>query len=167
MKLAKRILALTLTVVMFVVGMVIPASAATSVFYYFPLVTESMGGGYMAAAVAVQKFLMLYNSSYATRLLASGGTDGFFGSTSAAVTKSFQSGNSLEADGKVGSKTWLKFEAYLDPRRNSSVGGTVYMLKGNSVYSADLKVISYPYSNGYCAYNQAGKATAPFYYPQS
>lgn len=165
MKYTRRIISLVLVMVLFVGCISVPVSATMSDFYYFPLVTQSMGNGYMAAAVAVQKFLLLFSANYATRLLQSGGADGFFGATSAAVTKSFQTSTGLYADGKVGSATWLKMEYYLGVRSNPSVGGVVYYLNGNSVYSTDQKVISYPYSNGYCAYDQAGYATVPFYYP--
>lgn len=165
MKLVKRMISLVLVVAILAVGMAVPVSAATSDFFHFPLVTESMGGGYMAAAVAVQKFLMLFSANYATRLMQSGGTDGFFGPTSASVTRSFQTSYGLQVDGKVGSNTWLKIEALMQPESAYDVGGIVYTLHGNSVYSKDKKVISYPYSNGYAAYDQDGKPTVPFYYP--
>lgn len=166
MKMAKKTIALALAIMMVIPVVGTPVHSETSHFYYFPLVTESMGGSYMAAAVAIQKFLILFSSSYATRLMQCGGTDGFFGSESAAVTKLFQTGNGLTADGKVGSQTWLKIEAYLGVQGfEGDVGGVIYYLNGNSVYSKDNKVISYPYSNGYAAYDQNGNPTNPFYYP--
>lgn len=166
MKTAKKIISLALAIMMVIPVVGTPAHSETSHFYYFPLVTESMGGSYMAAAVAVQKFLILYNASFATTLIQHGGTDGFFGSESAAITRKFQASNSLLSDGKVGSQTWLKIEAYLMPNVISGDGGgIVYTLNGNSVYSSDRKVISYPYSNGYTAYDQNGNPTFPFYYP--
>lgn len=166
MKLNKRIFSLVLALVVLVVGMTVPAFAATSDFYYFPLVTQSMGGRYMAAAVAVQKFLMLFSANYASRLKQSGGTDGFFGAESASITKSFQGSYGLTADGKVGSNTWLKIEAFMRPEEYSpDVGGTAYTLNGNSVYSKSKIVISFPYSNGYAAYDEDGNPTVPFYYP--
>lgn len=165
MKLNKRIISLVLVLVMFVVGMAVPVSAATSNFYHFPLVTESMGGGYMAAAVAVQKFLMLFKADYASRLMQNGGTDGFFGRESASLTASFQHSYGLVSDGKVGSKTWLKIEAFMRAESDPDVGGVTYTLDGNSVYKRNRNVISYPYSNGYAAYDQEGNPTVPFYYP--
>lgn len=165
MKMAKRLCALMVAFLMVVTVTVVPASAATSVFYHFPLVTESMGNSYMAAAVAVQKFLILYNGSYATRIIASGGTDGFFGSTSAAVTKLFQAGHGLTNDGKVGSNTWLKFESIMGKEESIEPSFTLYYLNGNSVYSYDQKIIGFPVSSGYCAYDQDGGYTVPFYYP--
>ena len=57
MKLTKRVFALVMVIALSLSVVVMPASAATNPdFYHFPLVTESMGNGYMSAAVAVQKF---------------------------------------------------------------------------------------------------------------
>ena len=51
MRTVKKVSALVLTVILLMSIMVLPASATTSDFYHFPLVTQSMGGSYMAAAV--------------------------------------------------------------------------------------------------------------------
>lgn len=51
MRTVKKVSALVLTVMLLMSIMVLPASATTSDFYHFPLVTQSMGGSYMAAAV--------------------------------------------------------------------------------------------------------------------
>lgn len=161
MKLAKRLCALLLAFLMVSTIMTVPASATTSDFNDFPLVKES--NSYMAAAVAVQKFLILYNASYATRIIAAGGTDGRFGGTSVAVTKLFQAGNSLDDDGKVGSKTWLKFESIMGIDESVEPSFTLYYLNGNSEYSYDRGVIGFPVSGGYCAYDQNGGQTVRFY----
>lgn len=95
MRTVKKVSALVLTVMLLMSIMVLPASATTSDFYHFPLVTQSMGGSYMAAAVAAQKFLMVYDENFKQRISQSGGTDGFFGPTSAAVTRDFQQRESL------------------------------------------------------------------------
>lgn len=165
MKKVKRMLTLALAVMMLVFATAIPASAANSDFASFPLVKAAYGRSYMAATVAIQKFYLLFSAAYAPRILQSGGTDGYFGSESVAITKSFQSGTGLTVDGEVGSNTWLKMEAFLGKISNPDVGGVAYRLNGNSVYSSHKLVIALP-NNGYVAYDKDGNQTYPFYYPK-
>lgn len=53
MKMEKKTIALALAIMMVIPVVGTPVHSETSHFYYFPLVTESMGGSYMAAAVAI------------------------------------------------------------------------------------------------------------------
>lgn len=163
MKAIKRILVLTLVFAMAFTCTVLPASAETSDFYHFPLVTKAMGNGYMAAAVAVQKFLMLYNNNFYQRILQSGGTDGFFGETSAAVTRDFQALNGLDSDGKVGSLTWMKIESLLDYHGGGDSEGIWYTHDDDSGHNLNPKVILF--GGGYSAVDQNGVPTVCFYYP--
>ena len=164
MKLVKNTVVVVLVVVMMMSIMVLPASAATSHFYHFPLVTESMGGSYMAAAVAAQKFLMVYDDTFKQRLSQSGGTDGFFGATSAAVTRDFQENEGLASkDGKVGSATWTKFEELMDYEVLSPYGLVYGMgLLTVGTRAANWVIIG---NAGYSAVTQDGVETVKFYYP--
>ena len=163
MRTVKKVSALVLTVMLLMSIMVLPASATTSDFYHFPLVTQSMGGSYMAAAVAAQKFLMVYEN-FKQRISQSGGTDGFFGPTSAAVTRDFQQRESLvPVDGKVGSVTWTKFEELMNWTTISSIGLVYGMgVLDNSTRAKNWVIIG---NAGYSAVTQNGVETVKFYYP--
>lgn len=164
MRTVKKVSALVLTVMLLMSIMVLPASATTSDFYHFPLVTQSMGGSYMAAAVAAQKFLMVYDENFKQRISQSGGTDGFFGPTSAAVTRDFQQRESLvPVDGKVGSVTWTKFEELMNWTTISSIGLVYGMgVLDNSTRAKNWVIIG---NAGYSAVTQNGVETGKFYYP--
>lgn len=164
MKTVKSTFLLMLVVVMMLSIMVLPASASTSHFYHFPLVTQSMGGSYMAAAVGAQKFLMVYDDTFGQRISQSGGTDGYFGATSAAVTRDFQEKESLSAkDGKVGSATWTKFEELMDSKVISPYG-LIYGMGDLTVATkaANWVIVG---NAGYSAVTDNGADTVKFYYP--
>ncbi len=134
-------------------------------FPNFPLVTSSMGDRYMVASVAVQKFLMLFGDSMAKRLMPAGGADGFFGSTSAAVTADFQARTGLKSDGKVGGKTWYKMGSLMEKAYNPSVGGTIYLHFNRSYYHQldDERVIVHV-QQGYQAVNHKNKISDYCFY---
>lgn len=159
MRNVKHVLAMIMMFAVIVSIASVPASAATSDFFHFPLVTESMGNGYMAAAVAVQRFLMLYDTTYSYRISKSGGTDGYFGATSAAVTKDFQTKNGLTADGKVGSYTWLMIESCLTETGVDSVG-PVYAWGTASKNASNWVIV---YLDGYKACTDKNTLTVSFY----
>lgn len=163
MKSTKRMVAIVLVLVMAIPIMVMPASAAiNSDFYHFPLVTESMGNGYMSAAVAVQKFLMLYSSISYNRVYASGGTDGYFGSGSASAAVYFQSQEGLTNDGKIGYFSWGKICELLSYKTGIDSGASYYYLRNNSgAYIPDNRVIVE--AGGYRSVNYQGLTKEIFY----
>ena len=148
-----------------------PVSAATSDFFHFPLVTNAMGRNYMSATVAVQKFMVLDNSTYYWRIRNNGGVDGFYGDASVWVTEHFQSTHNLSADGKVGSKTWMKMESCMDKQDNStsdSDGSIVYTRMDNSENNTNTKVIVQEYNRGpYHSVDLYGNCKEVFYRPHN
>ncbi len=165
MKRTKRIVGLCVCMMLLVSLMVLPASAATNPdFYHFPLVTKSMGNGYMSAAVAAQKFLLLYDPITYSRVKSSGGTDGFFGSGSANAAEYFQAAEHLGVDGKVGSLTWLKMCELMSSVEGYDSFAPYYYLPNNSGKRIASEEVIY-YINGYCSVNEAGAVKEVFYNP--
>lgn len=166
MKSIRRTLAVTLTAtVMMVSIMAMPASAAVdSNFYHFPLVTRSMGNGYMSAAVAVQKFLMLYDPTSYNLVSSNGGTDGFFGAGSANAATHFQKQENLDPDGKIGSLTWMKIGELLREVSGVDSDAPYYWLPDNSHSNVgNTRVIII--NGGYCSVDRYGTVKEVFYWP--
>ena len=163
MTLTKRVFALVMVIALSLSVVVMPASAATNPdFYHFPLVTESMGNGYMSAAVAVQKFLMLYSSTSYNLVRASGGTDGYFGSGSASAAAYFQHQERLTDDGKIGYFSWGKICELLNYKTGIDSDASYYFLGNNSgAYIPDNRVIVE--AGGYRSVNYQGLTKEIFY----
>lgn len=173
MNIMKKTLSLFLVVVTMFTAFVLPAHAQTLApstrassfqtrdFKYFPRVNASMGG-YMVATVAVQKFLMLYGDSLAKQIMASGGTDGYFGSSTKNAVSTFQSRTGLGADGDVGQKTWEKIGESLTATELPEVC-TTYTHYNRSYYDLDERVILYVSS--YQAVDQSGNVVPTPFYP--
>lgn len=166
MRIVKRFLAFALMIVILTSSIAnIPASAATnSDFYHFPLVTKSMGGGYMSAAVAIQKFLLLYSPITYSRISSNGGTDGYFGEASASAASYFQGQEKLDADGKVGSLTWMKICELLNYVGGIDSDASYYFLKNNSGVSISSTKVIIEGTSGYKSVTQDGTAKEVFYY---
>lgn len=164
MKTIKRTLALALVMVMMASVVAFPAFAATSDFFHFPLVTRSMGNSYMAATVAVQRFMMVYDDGFESRLEQNGGTDGYFGDESEAVTKDFQKERGFtksQQDGKVGSKTWTEIGSLLRETGVDSVGPVFAIgLAGPARNPYNWVLV---YLDGYRACTDEQTLTVPFY----
>lgn len=165
MKIFKRTLVSALVIIMIMSIMAMPASAVSdSNFYHFPLVTKSMGNGYMSAAVAVQKFLMLYDPISYNRVATNGGTDGFFGEGSANAAIHFQSQENLDPDGKVGSLTWMKIGELLRGVSGVDSDAPYYWLPDNSNNNVgNTRVIIM--NGGYRSVDMYGTAREVFYRP--
>lgn len=161
MKHTKRLLAFILTLALVCTMVVVPAAAVTSDFYHFPLVKRAYGDRYMAATVAVQRFMMVYNSGFRARLAQHGGTDGYFGDESEAVTKDFQYMRSITSDGIVGSTTWLEIGSLLRVTGVDSVGNVFAVGYAGSARNPYNWVLIY--YDGYRACPESGPATPVFY----
>lgn len=163
MKNTRRIFIFALVLVMATSILAIPTMAAMvdDDFPHFPYLKSEYGNTYMAAAVAAQKFLMEYDEGFAERLSDSGGTDGRFGATSAAVTYDFQVENWLTyKDGEVGSETW---QAFADEMIDEVVPnqGLVYAI--GRVYPTMPTTWIIVANAGYRAVTEGGSKTSIFY----
>ena len=165
MKTLKRALVSVLAIIMMMSIMTIPASAAVDPhFYHFPLVTKSMGNGYMSAAVAVQKFLMLYDPICYTEISKNGGTDGYFGPGSANAAIRFQRQEGLGVDGKVGSLTWMKICELLTEVSGIDSYAPYYCHPDNSNNNVGNTQVIFKY-NGYSSVDRSGRIREVFYLP--
>lgn len=163
MKTLKRTLSFAIALIMLMSVMGVTASAATnSDFFHFPLVTKSMGSGYMSAAVAIQKFLLLYSPMSYNLVNSSGGTDGYFGEGSASAASYFQSQEGLSPDGKVGSLTWMKICELLNFHIGADSDASYYWLRNNSgaIIKSNRVILE---ADGYRSVNKDGYAKEVFY----
>lgn len=167
MKTLKRASALMIAVMLLMSIVALPASALSNydIFYHFPLVTKSMGSGYMSAAVAIQKFLLLYSPISYNQINANGGTDGYFGNGSANATQYFQGQEGLGVDGKVGSLTWMKIgELLFDGSGVDSLSPYYWYPNNSNAYIEDsYKMVIILLSGRYCSVDRYGTAKEPFY----
>lgn len=164
MNITKRLLSMFLAVVIVATSLVIPAHADsfyTRDFPNFPRVNISMSG-YMVATVAIQKFLMLYGDSLAKKIMAAGGTDGYFGLSTKEAVATFQSRTGLTSDGDVGSKTWEKIGSLLEIKDIPEVC-VEYSHRNRSYYDLDTRVIIS--AGSYFAVNQHGNSVQTPFYP--
>ena len=148
MKLTQKFLSVALAVMMIVSVVIIPASAASSLwqneFAKFP---ELYDGSYAAGYIRMlQRFLYGYSNSTKSSIVAGGGIDGGFGGYTTAAVKSFQ-GNfaDLSNDGRPGAKTWTKIAAVL-------LDGEANYLKVRNVNTYGKMAVVY--------YKQVGTATS-------
>ena len=165
MKTLKQVLVVALVIIMMMSIMAMPASAVVdSNFYHFPLVTKSMSNRYMSAAVAVQKFLILYDPISYNLVAANGGTDGFFGGGSANAASHFQNRENLDPDGKVGSLTWMKIGELLLDKDGVDSDAPYYWFPNNSGNNVrDSRVIIQ--NKGYWSVDMYGTVKEVFYRP--
>ena len=164
MRRVRRMSALVFAVMLLMSSIIVfPASAiGKDDFYFFPLVTKSMGGGYMSAAVAIQKFLLLYSPITYNYVNTNGGTDGFFGSGSANATVYFQNSEGLDPDGKVGSLTWMKIGELLKDEDGWDSDAPHYWYPNDiGVDISNTRVIIYV--GGYRSVTRSGTAKEVFY----
>lgn len=157
----KRVLKTILAVLMVMVITVVPVMAAGSNSDYakFPATGSQYANTYKAQTVAVQRFLMVHKRSYATRLAAKGGTDGYFGEETTNVTREYQEERNLVIDGKVGPATWTMIGSELVEVGVDSVG-PVQRHNGYNV----LIIISDGVGVGYIACTDKNTSTSIFYY---
>lgn len=129
MKMAKRMVALALAVMLVAAVMIVPASAASSTwvdrFKNFTMTSQtSYQSGY---ASAIQSILLGYSATK-SYIEDYGGVDGMFGAKTKEAVKIFQSAYSLGADGIVGSGTWSKMAEVMS---TSSDGSTTNFTMGS------------------------------------
>ena len=105
---------------------------------------------------------MLYGDSLAKRIMAAGGTDGYFGTATKEAVSTFQSRTGLTVDGDVGKNTWEKIGSSLTVNDYPEVC-TVYSHSNRSYYDLDERVIIS--AGAYYAVNQNGDTIQTPFYP--
>lgn len=171
MKTTKRMMSLMLVLAMMLSMLALPASAANDPnFAYFPGVWQS--SQYSVAAVAVQKFLMLYGDSLAKKLMPSGGADGYCGAKTVECIKTLQTREGLyqegdSAYGRVNTSTWIRIGELLTKTVvNQSTSGARYWYNNRSYYTsldATEDVIWFAGGPYYAVNHLGAQSAAPFY----
>lgn len=176
MKLTKGILSviLSLTVIITIVTQSASAAEVSSMHLYefgrFNKVVPS--SNYAVAAVAVQKFLMLYGHSYA-QALQPYGADGYYGDATEAQVKRFQRevcphGGTPDEEtghdeyGKVDHDTWIAIAHNLQMTELYDTAGALFHRFNRSYYELTENLISW---NGAAYYAYEENAIAPIPYP--
>ena len=127
---------------------------------------------YAVAAVAVQKFLMLYGHSYAKALMVYG-ADGFYGNTTKAQVQRFQCQERphglTEAQeknhfkyGTVDRCTWEAIAANIEYTDLIDTGGGFFHRFNRSYYNITENVIAWN-GSAYFAYDEHNLIDIPFY----
>lgn len=146
MKLMKRVFAAALAVMMIMAVLIIPASAASSIwedeFAGFPELYEgSSASGYIKM---LQRFLYGYSNEAKEEIVDGGGIDGGFGAYTTEAVKHFQDDfTDLQSDGRPGTYTWRKIASVLLDREvnylkvvnidtNAKIAVVYYALVGNA-----------------------------------
>lgn len=144
MKLAKRMLALAIAVMLVIAVLDVPASAATAPWpSKFRSFTQTSTYNYQRGyACAVQSILLDHDvaGSYISN---AGGVDGYFGTGTVNAVKAFQGDEHLAVDGIVGPNTWEWMALRMsqsgnDPYTYLSMGNdrtAISIVYLNSVYS--------------------------------
>lgn len=130
MKLAKRMLALAMVVMLVMAILVVPASAATSFWTSrFRSFTQTSTYNYQRGyAYAVQSILL--DHDVAGRYISNaGGVDGYFGTGTVNAVKAFQGDELLDDDGIVGPDTWERMALRMG---QSNSGSYTYLSMGNN-----------------------------------
>lgn len=148
MRITRKVTAVLFALVIATSAMVLPASAQVPEGYYsdfsrFPGVWRS--SDYAVAAVAVQKFLMLYGDSYAQRLWPNGAADGKCGDSTVWAIQTFQSREGLHTEndreyGKVDTITWQRIGQRLLARDLNEDLGAAIFYHPNRSYRTELDV---------------------------
>lgn len=128
MKLAKRMLALAVAVMLVMAVLVVPASAATSFWTSrFRSFTQTSTYNYQRGyAFAVQSILLDHNVA-GSYISSAGGVDGYFGTGTVNAVKAFQEDESLDNDGIVGPDTWERMALRM---KQSGSGSYTYLGMG-------------------------------------
>lgn len=127
---------------------------------------------YAVAAVAIQKFLMLYGQSYAQALMAYG-ADGFYGNTTKTQVQRFQyqecpHGGSKEDEkedskyGTVDTATWLAIASKIEYTDLIDTGGGYFHRFNRSYYNLSENVIAWN-GSAYYAYKENSLVSTHFY----
>lgn len=178
MKQTRKIFAAILVLIMVVSIMVQPAYAAevsgTHLYYFGKFNRVPPSKNYQVAAVAVQKFLMLYGNSYA-QALKTYGTDGYYGSTTETQVKRFQcqecphGGTSTQETtnsnyGVVDTATWKAIAANLQVDELIDTAGARFYRYNRSFENLTENVIAWN-GSAYYAYDatSASPISTPFY----
>lgn len=151
MKLAKRMLALAVAVMLVMAVLVVPASATLPPPFYshvcgfVELYNGSTANGYVRA---IQAFLYHYPYTQTT-IINGGGIDGGYGNATESAVKIYQQkkwpNTPSEWDGRVGTKTWTKVAGDLIKK---NVGSETYLNYGNGrVMNVVINGSSYSYYN--------------------
>lgn len=172
----RKVFALFLVLSMVVCALPLSASAESvpsyhlSSFKKFQEVPPS--SSYAVAAVAIQKFLMLYGHSYAQALMVYG-ADGFYGNTTKTQVQRFQyqecpHGGTNEAEkknskyGTVDTATWLAIASRIEYTDLIDTGGGYFHRFNRSYYDLSENVIAWNGSS-YYAYKENSLVDTPFY----
>lgn len=183
MKIVRRFFSAIVALSIAVSMMIMPASAAEfekltqyhldnfGQFQRVPYNTQ-----YAVAAVAVQKFLMLFGDSYAKELMRYG-ADGFYGATTQAQVRRFQrqecphGGTASDEEkhdeyGTVDKPTWLAIADNLKMNEEDDTCGAFIWRDNRSYYSYGTDNVMMWNGTGYYAYNDKDKipTSTAFYY---
>lgn len=115
MKLTRKFLSMALAVLMIMSVLIIPASAASSLwqneFAKFPELYE---GSYAAGYIRMlQRFLYGYSDKAHGEIVLDGGVTGIFDVHTTEAVKIFQGNTGLGKDGRPGEQTWRKIASVL------------------------------------------------------
>lgn len=137
MKKSHRLYAFVCVVMILMSVMAFPAYAETASgeFAVFRQISSANGSSAPGYTKALQRFLMCISSDNRNAIIASGGIDGNFGSTTTRLTKNFQSSCNLTADGVVGRNTWTAIETSLVAVTRDSEGTTWSNSNGSVIFS--------------------------------
>lgn len=178
MKSIRKMFAAILALTMVVSVMAQPVYAAevsgTHLYYFGQFNKVPPSNNYQVAAVAVQKFLMLYGNSYAQALMPYG-ADGYYGSATETQVKRFQcqerphGGTEAQEKsnsnyGSVDTPTWKAIAANLEVEELIDTAGARFYRFNRSYYDLTENVIAWN-GSGYYAYNDndAAPVSTPFY----
>lgn len=178
MKKTRKIFAAILALIMVVSIMVQPAYAAavsgTHLYYFGKFNRVPRSDNYQVAAVAIQKFLMLFGDSYA-QALKTYGTDGFYGPTTETQVKRFQyqerphGGTSTQETtnsnyGIVDTPTWKAIAANLQVEELIDTAGARFYRRNRSYENLTENVIAWN-GSAYFAYDETSVSpiSTPFY----
>lgn len=129
MKLAKRMLALAVAVMLVMAVLVVPASAATSFWTSrFRSFTQTSMYNYQSGYASAVQSILLDHKAAGSYIASSGYVDGSFGTGTHNAVVAFQRDQKLDDDGIVGPDTWERMALLMG---QSGSGSYTYLSMGN------------------------------------
>ncbi len=96
--------------------------------------------------MAIQRYMLCYNSSTAYDVFTSGKTDGIYGAGTTSAVKKFQENKGIGVDGIVGPETWRTMAGTMNERVLSGVNATTIVFNAN--YCTGNSAIGFTNRNG-------------------
>lgn len=159
----KRTLSLLLAIVMIVVTMAVPASAAlasrwVNEFKTFPQLSKATGDSKPGYTSFLQRFLMCHNSDLASKL-GNNPVDGDYGNKTYNAVYSYQVLKDISPDGVAGINTWTKVAGDLTVTANNSQR---YIISGELGKVLWVDKVTYS-TYAYLYYNGSGTLSSEFH----